>query len=134
MEVFRSHGKIYEASASQMFKVPIEKSENPTAKEDRELLVTAGSWSAEGNGCFGEGLKEEEPPELVETWSFPNPQSFILVDVGDAAVSCKNKSTVQVHHGISFHMRVGVVAQTAIRAETVRSATNRRTTNSTSRR
>ncbi len=79
LEVFRTHGKIYEASASKMFKIPLEE-----ITEDSE-------WRAKGKvaelalgfqGALGalkkmggekEGLTDEEMEDIVDKWRAESP-------------------------------------------------------------
>ena len=81
LEVFRSHGKIYEASASQMFGVPIEKIKkgNPEyalrakGKVAELALGYQGSSGALINmGALDMGLTEEELPDIVSRWRDAN--------------------------------------------------------------
>mgnify|MGYP000844627980 CR=1 FL=1 len=115
MEVFRGHGKIYEASASQMFKVPFEEitKDNPLRQKGKIAELALGYGGAAGAlkamGALEKGLKEEELPELVDTWRAANPAIVqFWWDVGNAAMEAvKNKTTVQVHHGIEFSYESG---------------------------
>lgn len=115
MDVFRSHGKIYEASASQMFKVPIEKitKGSPLRQKGKIAELALGYGGAAGAlkamGALEKGLKEEELPGLVDTWRAANPAIVqFWWDIGNAAMDAvKNKSTVQVHHGIEFSYESG---------------------------
>lgn len=81
LEVFRTHGKIYEASASQMFGVPLEliKKGNPEyalrakGKVAELALGYQGSTGALINmGALDMGLHEEELPEIVTRWRNAN--------------------------------------------------------------
>lgn len=81
LEVFRTHGKIYEASASQMFGVPLEliKKGNPEyalrakGKVAELALGYQGSNGALINmGALDMGLHEEELPEIVTRWRNAN--------------------------------------------------------------
>jgi len=81
LEVFRTHGKIYEASASQMFGVPIEliKKGNPEyalrakGKVAELALGYQGSAGALINmGALDMGLHEEELPDIVQRWRTAN--------------------------------------------------------------
>ena len=82
-EVFATHGKIYEASASQMFHVPIEriKKGNPEyalrakGKVAEHALVYQGSVGALiSMGALSMGLSEDELPEIVNAWREANPR------------------------------------------------------------
>ena len=77
LDVFNTHGKIYEASASQMFGVPIDriKKGNPEyalrqkGKVAELALGYGGSSGALKNmGALKMGLTEEELPDIVSRW------------------------------------------------------------------
>lgn len=81
LEVFRTHGKIYEASASQMFGVPIEriKKGNPEyslrqkGKVAELALGYQGSTGALINmGALDMGIPEEDLPDIVGRWREAN--------------------------------------------------------------
>lgn len=81
LEVFRTHGKIYEASASQMFGVPIEKIKkgNPEyalrAKgkvAELALGYQGGPGALINMGALDMGLHEEELPDIVTRWRTAN--------------------------------------------------------------
>jgi DNA polymerase len=80
-EVFTSHGKIYEASASQMFGVPIEKiaKGNPEYELRQKGKVAELALGYQGStgaliamGALKMGLKEEELPDIVKRWRASN--------------------------------------------------------------
>lgn len=79
LDVFNTHGKIYEASASQMFGVPIEQitkgsSLRQKGKVAELALGYAGSTGALINmGALSMGLSEDELPEIVQAWRAANP-------------------------------------------------------------
>lgn len=81
LDVFRTHGKIYEACASQMFGVPIEKiKKGNTEYELRQkgkvatlALGYQGSTGALINmGALEMGIPEEELPDIVQRWRASN--------------------------------------------------------------
>lgn len=81
LEVFRTHGKIYEASASSMFNVPIEKIKkgNPEyalrAKgkvAELALGYQGGTGALIQMGALRMGLTEEELPDIVHRWRTAN--------------------------------------------------------------
>lgn len=81
MEVFRTHGKIYEASASQMFGVPLEriKKGNPEYALRQRGKVAELALGYQGStgalikmGALDKGLTEEELPEIVSRWREAN--------------------------------------------------------------
>ena len=94
LDVFRTHGKIYEASASQMFGVPLEliKKGNPEyalrakGKVAELALGYQGSTGALINmGALDMGLHEEELPEIVTRWRAANRNIVNLWYAMDAA-------------------------------------------------
>lgn len=80
LDVFRSHGKIYEASASQMFGVPIEEIDrgSPLRQKGKVAELALGYQGAKGAliamGALTSGLSEEELPGLVQMWRDKNPR------------------------------------------------------------
>lgn len=81
LEVFRTHGKIYEASASQMFGVPLEKIKkgNPEYSlrqkgkvAELALGYQGGTGALIAMGARDMGLSEDELPEIVNRWRDAN--------------------------------------------------------------
>nr|WP_319488498.1 DNA polymerase [uncultured Caproiciproducens sp.] len=81
LEVFRTHGKIYEACASQMFGVPIEKivkgnPEYALRQKGKVATLALGYQGAAGAlinmGALKQGLTEEELPDIVRRWRDSN--------------------------------------------------------------
>jgi len=79
LDVFNSHGKIYEASASQMFRVPIEEIHkgHPLRQKGKiaELALgyQGGPGALKAMGALQMGLTEEELQPLVDAWRAANP-------------------------------------------------------------
>ena len=81
LEVFRTTGKIYEATAAQMFHVPMETiakgHENYSLRQKGKVATLAlgyqGSTGALINmGALDMGLSEEELPDIVDRWRSAN--------------------------------------------------------------
>lgn len=81
LEVFRTHGKIYEASASTMFGVPIEKiskgnPEYALRAKGKVAELALGYQGAAGAliqmGALSMGLHEEDLPDIVKRWRASN--------------------------------------------------------------
>lgn len=82
LDVFRTHGKIYEATASQMFNIPFEsiKKGNPeySYRQKGKVATLAlgyqgGTGSLISMGALRNGLTEDELPDIVERWRGANP-------------------------------------------------------------
>lgn len=82
-EVFATHGKIYEATASQMFHVPIEriKKGNPeyALRQKGKVATLALGYQGGPNALIAMralemGLTEEELPDIVQRWRAANPR------------------------------------------------------------
>jgi DNA polymerase len=78
-EVFSTHGKIYEASASQMFKVPIDSitKTSPLRQKGKIAELALGYGGSVGAlkamGALEMGLDETELQPLVNAWRAANP-------------------------------------------------------------
>lgn len=81
LEVFRTHGKIYEASASQMFGVPIERiaKGNPEYSlrqrgkvAELALGYQGGKGALIAMGALNMGIPEDDLPDIVSRWRESN--------------------------------------------------------------
>lgn len=81
LDVFRTHGKIYEASASQMFGVPLEliKKGNPEYALRQKGKVAELALGYQGSsgaliamGALDMGIPEEDLPDIVSRWREAN--------------------------------------------------------------
>ena len=81
LEVFRTHGKIYEASASQMFGVPLEriKKGNPEYSLRQKGKVAELALGYQGSkgaliamGALDMGIPEDDLPDIVSRWREAN--------------------------------------------------------------
>lgn len=79
MEVFATHGKIYEASAAQMFKVPIEAvTKGSDLRHKGKTAELACGYGGGANaliamGALRSGLREEDLPGIISSWRRANP-------------------------------------------------------------
>ena len=104
LDVFNSHGKIYEASASQMFHVPIEQIHkgSPLRQKGKVAELALGYQGSTGAlismGALKMGLTEDELPDLVNQWRKSNPKIVKFWYDTEAAVmeAITNKSTVRI--------------------------------------
>ena len=103
LEVFRTHGKIYEASARQMFGVPIEriKKGNPEYSLRQRGKVAELALGYQGStgalitmGALNMGIPEEDLPDIVSRWRESNKRIVDLwYRVEAAAVSVIQSGT-----------------------------------------
>ena len=115
-DVFATHGKIYEASASQMFHVPIEEvtKGSPLRQKGKIAELALGYGGSVGAlkamGALEMGLFEEELRPLVSAWRSANPNivSFWW-DVDRAAMTAVRDRTVTETHGIRFGYQSGML-------------------------
>ena len=103
LDVFRSHGKIYEASASKMFNIPIETiGKGPVRQKGKIAELALGYGGGEGAlltmGAIEMGLKTEELQPLVEAWRLANTKVVAFWwAVGNAAIrAVKEQITVKM--------------------------------------
>jgi len=114
LDVFNTHGKIYEASAAQMFKIPIEQiTKGSDLRQKGKVAELAlgyqgGVGALEAMGALKMGLTAEELPELVAKWRDANPAIVslwnILNKAGLEAVGKPGKLE-QVNRGIKLKVK-----------------------------
>ena len=115
-EVFSKGGDIYCASASQMFKVPVEKHGiNGHLRQKGKIAELAlgygGSVGAlKAMGALEMGLTEEEFPQLVDAWRQSNPNIVKFWWAVDRAVmeAVRYKHTT-TDYGLTFSCRSGML-------------------------
>lgn len=113
-EVFATHGKIYEATASQMFHVPIEKivKGNPEyALRQKGKVATlalgyqGGTQALISMGALNMGLTEDELPDIVSRWRGANPRIRDLwYAVEEAALQTMRTAQPQAIRGLIFRL------------------------------
>lgn len=111
-EVFATHGKIYEATAAQMFGVPVERivKGNPEyALRQKGKVATlalgyqGGTHSLVSMGALKMGLTEEELPDIVQRWRQANRQICGLwYAVENAALTVMETAQPQGINGLIF--------------------------------
>ena len=112
LEVFRDHGKIYEATAAQMYGVPMsEISKTDPRRQKGKIAVLAlgygggvGALSAMGGERMG--LSEEDMAGIVRDWRKANPhivKAWSLLET--AAQRCVTQGIDQKALGLVFHKR-----------------------------
>ena len=113
-EVFATHGKIYEATASQMFHVPIEKivKGNPEYSLRQKGKVATLALGYQGGtsaliamGALNMGLTEEELPNIVTRWRNANPRIRDLwYAVEETALAAMTTAEPQAMRGLIFRL------------------------------
>ena len=110
IDVFNTHGKIYEASASKMFKVDIDEitkeSELRQKGKIAELALgyQGGVKALVSMGAYNMNLCESELIEIVKAFRSSNPNIVKLWNNAQKAFieAVKNKSVVHIDKNISF--------------------------------
>ena len=116
LEVFKTHGKIYEASAAQMFHVPVESIHkgDPLRQKGKiaELALGYGGSSAAmvNMGALDMGLDEAELKPIVDKWRAANPSiTKFWTTVENAALNALDGYPTTIEHGISFAVEAGIL-------------------------
>lgn len=118
-EVFATHGKIYEATASQMFHVPIEKivkgQPEYSLRQKGKVATLALGYQGGVNalismGALNMGLSEEELPDIVNRWRTANPRIRDLwYAVEEAALAVMQTAQPQGIRGLIFRLEGDLV-------------------------
>lgn len=115
-EVFAGHGRIYEASASQMFHVPIEEitKGSPLRQKGKIAELALGYGGSVGAlkamSALDMGVTEEELQPLVNAWRAANPNIVrFWWAVDRATMTAVRERTVTETHGIRFACRSGML-------------------------
>lgn len=115
-DVFATHGKIYEASAAQMFRVPIEEitKGSPLRQKGKIAELALGYGGSAGAlkamGALDMGLTEEELKPLVSAWRNANPNIVRLWwDVDSSVKTAVKEKTRTETHSIQFEYCSGML-------------------------
>ena len=118
-EVFATHGKIYEATASQMFHIPIEKivkgQPEYSLRQKGKVATLALGYQGGVNalismGALNMGLSEEELPDIVNRWRTANPRIRDLwYAVEEAALAVMQNAQPQGIRGLIFRLEGDLV-------------------------
>lgn len=118
LDVFNSHGKIYEASASQMFKVPLESiGKGSPLRQKGKVAELALGYGGGPNaliqmGALDMGIQESELQPLVDAWRTANPAiKMFWKDAERTAIQAVELpgTEIKLHHGITFQVIGGTL-------------------------
>ncbi|MDO4778530.1 MAG: DNA polymerase [Tissierellia bacterium] len=118
-DVFATHGKIYEATASQMFGVPIEKiskgnPEYALRQKGKIAQLALGYQGSTGAmiamGALKMGLDEEELPDIVSRWRNANPNIVSLwYEIERNALAVMQDGMQRSFRGITFSRETDLI-------------------------
>jgi DNA polymerase len=116
LDVFNGHGKIYEASASQMFHIPIEEiTKGSPYRQMGKVAELALGYQGGGGALATMDKKGEIDPEdyadIIKRWRAASPNIVkFWYDVEKAAVKAvKEKKVVEMQLGLRFFYESGVL-------------------------
>lgn len=111
LEVFATHGKIYEASASQMFKIPLAQitKDSPYRQKGKVAELALGYQGGPNAlikmGALKMSLAESELQDIVNKWRNANPAIVSLwSDVEDAAIEALEYGVPTKARGLKFEV------------------------------
>lgn len=109
LDVFKTHGKIYEASASQMFHVPIENIKKGSKLRQQGKVAELALGYGGGFGAIkamdkAGSIPDDEIPMIISNWrkASPNICRFWYNAEGAAKTAIEERRTVKLKHGITF--------------------------------
>lgn len=112
LEVFRGHGKIYEATAAQMYGVPIEEITKTDPRRQKGKIAVLALGYGGGTGALAKmggtrmGLTEDDMAGIVEDWRKANPRIVKTWSKLETAVKrCCTTGIDQSTCGLTFHKR-----------------------------
>lgn len=120
LDVFRDHGKIYEATAAQMFKVPLDTivkgRPNYALRAKGKVAVLAcgyggGPPALVAMGALKSGIPEDELPGIIKTWRTANSNIVRLWYRAEEAAlqAVQEKTTVKLAHGVRYRYHAGIL-------------------------
>ena len=111
LEVFRGHGKIYEATAAQMYGCPIEEITKTDPRRQKGKIAVLALGYGGGTGALAAmggtrmGLTEEDMAGIVTDWRRANPRIVKVWSKLETAVKrCCTTGLDQTTCGLIFHM------------------------------
>lgn len=129
LDVFRTHGKIYEATASQMYHVPIEEITKMDPRRQKGKIATlalgygGGISALEAMGGKRIGLSEDEMKEIVKMWRRSNPNIVRFWETVERcavrAIRDKSEQPILANRGLEFSYRWGMLLVTLPSGRTI---------------
>ena len=110
LDVFNTHGKIYEASAAQMFNVPLDSiGKGSPLRQKGKVAELALGYQGGPNaliamGALKMGLTEDELPDIVKAWRNANPAIVSLWRNVENAFSDAIQNTKKTLNHLSFQV------------------------------
>ncbi len=117
LDVFAGDGKIYEASAAEMFKVPVESIGKGSELRQRGKVAElacgyqGGKGALISMGALNMGLTEDELTTIVQAWRKANPKIVQLwYDMERAALrAVQDRTKVEMQFGVEFSYENGMM-------------------------
>ncbi|HBI7403285.1 TPA: DNA polymerase [Listeria monocytogenes] len=114
LDVFNSHGKIYEASASQMFHIPINEVDKNLRQKGKvsELALgyNGGVNALIAMGALEMGLQESELQGIVDAWRKASPAiTKLWRGVENRAKTAIATRKSQRYKGLTFYYKAGIL-------------------------
>jgi len=128
LDVFNGHGKIYEASAAAMFKIPIEAVTKGSMYRDAgkvaelalgyqgsvgamsSMIATEQRRAYEKGKTFDFNPSDEEKQDIVNRWRSASPKiKKLWYDVNAAAIDCVDSGQRVTCGKVSFHMEKNIL-------------------------
>lgn len=116
LDVFRTHGKIYEATASNMFNVPIEEitKTSPLRQKGKQAELGCGYGGSVGAlismGALENGLEKSELQGIIDAWRKANPKIVQLwYDVDRAVMKTMKTGKPETVGHLLFSKEKGVL-------------------------
>ena len=129
LDVFRTHGKIYEATAAQMYHVPIETITKMDPRRQKGKIATlalgygGGISALEAMGGKRIGLSEDEMREIVKMWRRSNPNIVRFWETVERcairAIREKPDKPILANRGLEFSFKWGMLLITLPSGRTI---------------
>lgn len=110
VEVFKTTGKIYEATASQMFKIPMDQITKDLRQRGKVASLALGYQGASNAliklGALNMGISEDELPGIVNRWRSANPN---IVKLWKDAENCTRQALLSPGVDVKLPQNLDIV-------------------------